>query len=256
MNCITVCVDYSDYLALTLPVNRSHFEYYTVVTTSNDKDTKAVAIDNECLVFETNAFYENGAHFNKWLALEQGLDYMGRFNWLCVLDADIVLPRNTLSAVSELDTENLYVPRRRMYDGLPDQDQVRNAVVNENFWVNYPLDPCVKNFAGYCQIYYAESDLLKSLQNWYPVNWLHAGGGDTEFESIWPPNNKIRPDFEVLHLGPRGIDWCGRSSNRLDGSLPPNAGGNYNTLLELKRKRKFTGDYDHEKIDHQDEGRQ
>ncbi len=45
---VIVCVDYSDYLALTLPYNRHHFDEVLVITTSTDVITREVAKANDC----------------------------------------------------------------------------------------------------------------------------------------------------------------------------------------------------------------
>ncbi len=43
INGVTVCVDYSDYLSLTLEYNRHHFDNFAVVTASSDRATKELA---------------------------------------------------------------------------------------------------------------------------------------------------------------------------------------------------------------------
>ena len=43
-------------------------------------------------VFETTAFVDHGAAFNKGYALEQGFDVRGRHGWIAIIDTDIVLP--------------------------------------------------------------------------------------------------------------------------------------------------------------------
>ena len=73
---VMVSVDYADLLSITLPRNRHHFERVMVVTTPNVSDlaTREVARANNAELFCTNSFYDDGAHFNKWKALEQALD--------------------------------------------------------------------------------------------------------------------------------------------------------------------------------------
>src|SRR5678815_6143087 len=88
-----VSVDYGDLLALTLRYNRHHFKDVLVVTTSRDQETIDVAERNGCHVFTTDAFYEGGARFRKWLALERGLEHFGRDGWLCLMDADVCWPK-------------------------------------------------------------------------------------------------------------------------------------------------------------------
>ena len=54
--------------------NRHHFKEVLVVTSHQDADTERVALDNRAEVFRTDAFYEPPAVFNKWKALEEGLE--------------------------------------------------------------------------------------------------------------------------------------------------------------------------------------
>ena len=43
LEAVTVCVDYGDFLAQTLPGNMEHFDRYVIVTSSDDKETQDVA---------------------------------------------------------------------------------------------------------------------------------------------------------------------------------------------------------------------
>src|SRR5271165_5034841 len=95
------CVDYAPLLSVTLPYNRHHFQEVWVVTAQRDTATQEVALRNGARVHITDAFYRRGAFYNKWLALEEGLDAMGRSGWLCIMDADVLWPRNLSTAVTE-----------------------------------------------------------------------------------------------------------------------------------------------------------
>ncbi len=76
-------------------------------------------------------------------------------------------------------------------------------------------------FAGYFQLFHADDPVLRE-RPWYDVGYTHAGGGDWYFQQRWVEENKIRPPFNVLHLGPRDRNWFGRTSSRTDrGALPP-----------------------------------
>src|SRR5574337_135513 len=136
---ITVAVDMADILALTLPYNRHHFKEVCVVTSSRDEEAWKVAAKNNTLVYITDVFYENGAHFNKWAALEEGLDFMGREGWIAVMDVDTVLPKAIPTVLGGKLTltewlfgygfiGQLYTPRRRM---LEDLSSLRNGLPDE-----------------------------------------------------------------------------------------------------------------------------
>lgn len=222
MDAILVCVDYSDILAMTLPYNRHHFERVTVITSLSDHKTIHLASNLACSVHITNAFYEDGAAFNKWKALEEGLTVSGRGRggWLCIMDADIIWPKailgssvNPKNAPLWLTLGNLYTPRRHMLKTIPE------SVPDESLWANYPIHPQEREFAGYTQIFHSNDPHLGNPP-WHQTNWKHAGGADSFFQAKWDNAHKVRPPFNVLHLGPSGQNWCGRVTPYTDGTLP------------------------------------
>lgn len=231
MKAITVCVDYSDYLAITLPKNRWFFDEYMIVTTPTDTDTLKIAVDYQCQTFVTNVFYDN-AVFNKWAALEMGLTSLGRDGWLCLMDADIVWPPPFSVEEFELKEGNLYVPQRY------------NSLTYTTDWSGLPcLD---EEFAGYCQMFHA-SDPVLGNPPWHE-NWKHAGGADSFFAKKWPPSRQLRPPFRVLHLGQSGLNWCGRTTPYLDGSMPALAEQRAAKLKQFLDRRQASHKFRHEKF--------
>jgi len=208
---VTVCVDYWDFLAITLPINRSMFESVTLVTASHDKETQRLAEEYGAGLVVTDLFYDREAVFNKWKALEYALDVVGRDGWICLLDADIVLPTEFQYLSPEVG--RLYTPRRRM------MDRVELPIPTYDDWLKYPLARNDREFSGYCQLFHA-TDRVLGAPPWHETNWRHAGGADSFFQAKWDVKNKIRPPFECLHLGEAGRNWCGRSTQFLDGTTP------------------------------------
>lgn len=257
MNAILVCVGLDDILSLTLPYNRHHFDRIVVATTPQDGATHRVAEKSCAEVFVTEAFYEGRAYFRKWLALERGLDYMGREGAICILDCDIVLPKEvsypatweqkgttvggprngTISqwaASVVLRNDCLFCPRRRMMEDLV--GLAKQGLPCENLWQTLPLHPGTE-FAGYCQIFdAADRHLPKGY--WYQTDWIHAGGADSFFAQLWPESHRVRPNWEVLHLGSCGRNWMGRVSNRLDGTPVPGSGHRNVLMQEMLRRRR------------------
>lgn len=223
MRAILVCVDYADLLSVTLPYNKHHFQSITVVTSPRDKKTIEVCQRNSVMTFQTEAFYEGGAVFNKWLALELGLSYIGRYGWLCIMDADVLWPQYVPQFQKNIGS--IYTPKRRMMEDLSQK------LPQEPYWKSFPLHPGTE-FAGYTQIFHAEDPHLGS-KPWHETNWKHAGGADSFFQMKWPEVQKVRPPFEVLHLGPAGKNWCGRATPYLDGSLPEDSGEKLSTLSQF-----------------------
>lgn len=257
MNAILVCVDFSDVLQITLPYNRHHFDKLVVVTSPKDHDTYEVCLENRATPFVTDSFYENGARFNKFKALEQGLDYLGREGWTCLLDCDVLWPKKI---PVELNTRKvgmtgkewvkefcqigcLYTPRRRM------MIDITQPIPNEDKWKQFPLHAQCVEWAGYTQIFHS-GDTALGTPPWHEIDWIHAGGGDSFLQAKWPKEKKIRPIWEVLHLGPSGENWLGRVTKRTDGSLPEGAEVNRAELQQLIRKRRTnpTNPFFHEKL--------
>jgi hypothetical protein len=263
MNGILVSVDYADLLSITLPWNRRHFDRMVVVTTPGSEDGD-VARKHEAEVFETNEFYANGATFNKWLCLEQGLNWMGRTGWICLMDADVLWPRRLVvgqysnsenlsmwsrnggDIASEVRPGQICSPLRRMWENWPGNWLPLENVVSdshfqddmppEDLWNRFPIHRNIAEWAGYSQIFHASDPVLGSVP-WHEIDWRHAGGADSFFQRKWPANKKIRPSWECLHLGPAGQNWMGRRSMWVDGSVPVDAVKKEEMIAKLWKTR-------------------
>lgn len=221
LRAICVSVDYEDIHAITLPRMRKHFKEYWIVTATGQKATIELANAHDCRLLITSAFYEDGAVFNKWRALEQGYDAMGRHSWLCNLDADVIWPEK-IEWPDALVPGMLCTPLRRMmpYESMRSWMRGTKFVMpGEEVWRQYPIHRNVNEWAGYSQIFHA-SDPRLGKPPWHGINNSHAGSEDSWFQARWPRELKIRPTWECLHLGAAGENWMGRASVRLDGSVP------------------------------------
>jgi len=220
MQCITVAVGYADILAITLPRNRQHFSCMHLVTSEDTQDDAVVELGKQfnCSVTRTPAFYRDGASFNKFLAVNAALAAVRPRGWLCFMDADVVLPPTL--PVNDFDAGNIYSPPRRMlvdtFAEIPPHTE----------WGRLPLGPPAprgKIMAGYTQIFHTADVVLQALP-WYGSDYKNASDGDTQFARRWPKANRLRPAFDVCHLGRDSVNWCGRVAEYADGSLPPQAG--------------------------------
>lgn len=259
MKAILVSVGYSDLLQITLPYNRPHFDTVTIVTSLEDaKNVYPIAAKSNAHVIVTDLFYADGAIFNKWSALEWGLEQIGRTGWLCVMDADVLWPKS----VSKRETENeikwhasdvgetlyqskgmLCTPRRRMWNEWPAHPGV-SCMLNmtwgkdagclplEQHWINFPLHPQQREFAGFTQIFHADDPILGQAP-WHDTRWIHCGGADSEFQAKWQETQKVRPPFEVLHLGQAGTNWMGRATMLADGTIPPGSQEKQEAIRQL-----------------------
>lgn len=229
---ILTSVHYSDLLSVTLPLNRKHFGRVIVATTPDDVATQTVCIDNNAHCLVTRAFYDRGAMFNKGAAVERCLEMSGemssRRGWIVVMDADIIIPEDADLLASAI-LGNLYTPARLMDRSGFTQTAKRYC------WPNVEKR-AKEEFAGFFQMFHA-SDSVLGDRPWYPTQWSHAGGSDSEFWRKWPKNRRIRPPFEVLHLGEDGKNWTGRQTPRLDGTFPPDAKRHAENMERLMKAR-------------------
>jgi hypothetical protein len=230
MRAATVCVEYDDILELTLPYNRHHFEEWLIVTTPSDAATIDLANRFGCRVYTTDAFYDGGALFNKWKALEQGLDYFGREGLMCFIDADVLWPKEI--PAMEYQRGILYGAQRRLWENV-------TPIPSETDWDKLRLgfDP---EPAGYTQVFHADDLCLRSPP-WHDTNWRHAGGADSFFTRQWPDSAWRWLPFWVLHLGPTWTNWAGRATIRTDGVLPPKSNERKEALRSLLERSRGPG---------------
>lgn len=232
---IVVCVDYDDFLAVTIPRMVKHVTELLVVTSPTD--TRTVELVNKypkARTYQTDAFYRRGAAFNKGWAMEEGFGQLGRDGWILILDADILLPEE-LPPLS-LQIGNIYTPPRRILrdvDGLtapPDIDVAK-----------LPLRYEKGNF-GYFQLFHADDPVVKNVRPWYQTDWVHAGGADSVFEKMWKPVNKKKLEFDVVHLGDPDQNWYGRVRPRIDtGERSAEAAARAEQLKKLHQKYGWAG---------------
>lgn len=211
---ILTCCGYDDLLRHTLHVNARHLTEVVVVTSFDDHKTEAVVADvPNARCFKTDAFYRNGAKFNKGAAIEEGFDALGREGWILIFDADVVFPDSL--PLDNLNPAKLYGARRRM------MDDPRQYTPGLKDWRKWPLSS-QGGWPGYFQLFHAACPVI-AQRPWYDVTYTHAGMSDNYFQLRWPSNQKEWLPLEVLHLGPRDRNWYGRVTPRLDGEAIPEA---------------------------------
>jgi hypothetical protein len=215
MRALVVSVEYGDLLAVTLNYNRAHFDEVWVVTSFADVETQQAARAEGAKVVLTDSFYDDGAHFNKWKGLEYGLDVMGRWGWLCLLDGDVCWPKTAAVDERQLVIGKLYGCHRHMDErfALP------YKVPAEESWRLLAIHRNLNEFAGFTQIFHSTDPVLGSPP-WHEIRWKHAGSADSIFQNKWRLEDKIRLGWNCLHIGGAGANWFGRASPRLDGVVP------------------------------------
>lgn len=207
---VTVCVNYDDFLSLTLRRNMSHLHKCVVVTShEDDRVTEVVRGVEGVELFRTDAFTRNGAIFNKAQAIEDALEMLDHSGWILLFDADIMFPE-TFARV-QLERNVLYgVLRHQLPDGVADID---------GDWTRWELVSTGPR-GGYFQLFHAQTEALSS-RPWYPTNLGDGAAADSEFSNKFAMH-LLLPD-PVLHIAPSFENWFGRVTPRLDGAPVPDA---------------------------------
>lgn len=205
---IVICVGFDDLLAITLPRNIKFMSECLVITSPDDERTKAVCRSvPEVRIFETDAFTRHGARFNKGLAMEEGLDYLGRNGWILIWDADILLPTYADFSSAKIGFLN---GCNRVF-----LNDAKSWTPEMNWKWHRPFPEPVG--LGYFQLFHADSPKIKDRRPWYDVTFAHAGSGDAHFVELWARELLNPLPFTCLHIGPSATNWFQRVSPRLDG---------------------------------------
>lgn len=239
LEAVVICVNYSDFLAETLPTNRHQFDYLVVVTTPEDKKTQELCQYYNVHCVQTTAFGTAG--FSKGAGINEGLKHLKRTGWVCHLDADILLPPRAREYLEKLQPDESYIY------GC-DRFQIPNACYWKSDRRAPKLTHCDWGCAYDCGTFIfanchpvgvrigAPSGFVPIgfFQLWHPkgsgkYEYIQgkstAGGEDMIFALQWPRAKRgFIPDFSVYHLESEpvkmGTNWTGRKTRIFDLSEP------------------------------------
>jgi hypothetical protein len=195
---VVVCVNYDDFLEVSLAANRKMFKDYIVVTSPDDKNTQSLCERHQvdCRVYDS--FYEN-ARFNKSGALnwvQRDLHAKHPDKWVLILDSDIILPPTfpRWFDLRLLDKSKLYGFRRKDFLTPEDFISKRGTIVEE--------EKCV----GYFQLYYDK-------RKFYPQFSESASWCDILFKRMFEVEF-VSESLYVYHLGEMFANHNGRVSGK------------------------------------------
>lgn len=229
---IIICVNYSDFLAHTLPSNKIQFDNLVVVTDNKDTKTKWICEYYNVMCIQTDIFYENGNKFNKGAAIDYAMQKLSKKGWVLHIDSDIYLPPLTRSILNKLklDETKIYGADRLM---CPNYEQWIDFIDNPNKiqegWVYVHMDafPVGVRLAEY----HNESgwEPLGYFQLWnpngsgvhnYPTEHGFADRTDILQAKKWPREKReLLPEIVTIHLDSEGLNtdkmgknWNGRKT--------------------------------------------
>jgi hypothetical protein len=225
LEAITVCVNYADFLAETLPINMQFFDRFVVVTTPEDKATQALCQKYSVPCVVTDCPTEQGQAFNKGKAINLGLGHLNADAWMLHLDADIVLPHNfrTLLQHARLEKDCIYgADRLNIYGWQAWQDYKKTGHISHAY--RYLVMPppfelgarLLHQEFGYTPIGYFQ---LWNGSRHYPTHQGNAEHTDVLFALQWPRTKRVLlPEVFCVHLDSNneptkmGQNWNGRQS--------------------------------------------
>ena len=224
---VVVCVGYADFLAHTLPDNRSHFDRLVVVTAPHDRETRKVCEYWHVHCITTAAMTPQPGEFCKGKGINTGLRALRRADWLIHLDADIVLPPKTrlLLEQSKLDPTRIYGCDRMNVPSYLEWQRFRAlpfVQYEDEIWVHhgpFPTGARVVNpsFPGYSPIGFFQMWNVASGVLDYPEGHTDAAREDVLHAKRWPREKReLLPEIIVYHLesepAPKGANWSGRTT--------------------------------------------
>lgn len=193
---ITICIDYADFLAQTLPHNRPLFTKYYIVTEERDAATCELARVHDCELLFTSKTHEKGAKFNKSGMM---FDAQTRIHprhteaWIVKLDADIYLPADLWKQIDRraLNKNGIYGLTRHVYNTYEDYVGGRVSCVDKGDL----------GVVGYFQLYWLKN-------KYYPPWSANCSACDLTFMNGF----HIKKTFPIVcfHFGEKRKNWNGR----------------------------------------------
>lgn len=209
---VTVCINYADYLATTLPINRDCFDRLVVATDPADQDTIDLAHQYGCDIVPVLRYRENGDVFNRGKALNDGLAVCTRHDWLCIFDSDIVFPdlRPVIFPLSSFYRPGTIYGMERVMCGSYVEWQAylqhRDLSVFSREDAGYP---CRVFPVGFFQLW---RDSGKKMD--YPETFPTASDSDIEFSQLFAYHRHL--SAQCIHLSAEpwqhGTNYSGRIS--------------------------------------------
>jgi hypothetical protein len=228
---VTVCVDYADFLEVTLPTIRAAVDDLVVVTAVGDVRTQAVCKENDVRFYFTQEMYAGDRRFSLGAAINAGLANLRLDGWVLVIDSDIVLPPRTHQTFDriDLDREKLYGIDRVHCRGWETWHRFCDRPQFERLWEvrflrDFPTGARIRlqdgPFAGYvpCGFFQLWNAGATGYRD-YPIHEAGtAEGSDLMHAARFPRKyRELIPEIVGIELGTDqpgnvGVDWAGRRS--------------------------------------------
>lgn len=243
IECITVCVNYADFLREMLPYTVHLFDDYVVVTSPNDGETKELCRrwSIRCLV--TDDFTSRGDEFCKGRGIQRGLDSLSMSDWVLHLDADMALPSTFRQSLehAHLQTDCVYGVDRIMVQGEEAWKQFKasnwltqwhrdyhcRVTFPDGYAIGSRWASPVHGFVpiGAFQLWHGPTSMNQGTHSRpYPQHHSDAARGDIQHGLSFDRRKRVLlPEVVAVHLESEptklGANWQGRKTKRF-GSNP------------------------------------
>ena len=240
---VTVCVDYADFLEITLDSILAAVDSLIVVTSPDDKRTAELCRTRYVRCLATSTMFGLEAQgkptrkFSLGAALDTGIRSCKLDDWVLVVDADIVLPARTHQTLDHLrlDPAKLYGIDRvhcRGWDAwrtfMSSEITIRSFEVP--FLRQFPVGARIRSPSGYVpcgffQLWNAATTGYRS----YPIDPRGTAEGSDMLHSLRFPRQyrELIPEIVAIELGtdafedPIGVNWSGRTTNEFSADGGP-----------------------------------
>lgn len=203
---IVVCKNYSDFLQITLPLNKKHFDNIVIVTADDDIDTQNLCKKQNVNFIIYNDFFKNNAKFNFGGARSYGLQNLKFKDWVIFLDSDIIMPNNfrELLDINKIDINKFYGSYRRFIPTYKDYNDFINGIKDKECFESIDGTGC-----GFFQCINLNSDIARyhGINNLYKDSYS-AEEVDINFLKLWCPRpdpenhpRLVKTNIEFIHLG-------------------------------------------------------
>jgi hypothetical protein len=232
---VTVCIDYADFLAETLPYNVQHCDRYVVITHPDDYKTRNVCKTHGVQCLLSKDANRHGHQFNKGRLIERALQHTSADGWRLHLDADIVLPARTRHYLksAELEPDCIYGCDRLMVKSRGEWEKAKQSgVLTQHKWqsaMHYPPLQLGTRWGnestgyvpiGFFQLWHSSADSWGGIRTRpYPDRHGNACRSDVQFSLLWDrPQRRHLAEIVVFHLESEpaklGANWKGRKTKR------------------------------------------
>ncbi|MEI8012529.1 MAG: glycosyltransferase [Candidatus Omnitrophota bacterium] len=240
---VVVCAGYGDYLSITLPFTKNAVDKVIVVTDEKDLLTQNVCKENDVECIISSRLHENGAAFAKGKGVNHGIDSLKHRDWVLILDADIILPKDFAIKIRTLTLNPgaLYYARRwgprQIEDIEPFVKQLSAGTDSSALydrWANklssgggYHENNAVEELPfGYFQLFNLRAKILQGREKIYIEESDSAEWDDGEFQRTVYLRGRVKflpkDIISVIHL-PHGrfrTNWTGRKNGLLNVKNP------------------------------------